>query len=70
MSLLMMLFAIFWGAFSLLVLGRLADISTLVIFLSAIQIGAIGLIAEHINHRLSNEYHKAKMRPLHKGKNE
>jgi glycosyltransferase involved in cell wall biosynthesis len=66
MSFIMMLFAMFWGIFSLLVLGRLADISTLVIFLSAIQIGAIGLIAEHINHRLSNEYHKAKMRPLHK----
>jgi glycosyltransferase involved in cell wall biosynthesis len=66
MSFIMMLFAMFWGIFSLLVLGRLADISTLVIFLSAIQIGAIGLIAEHINHRLSNEYHKAKMRPLHR----
>ena len=66
MSFIMMLFAMFWGVFSLLVLGRLADISTLIIFLSAIQIGAIGLIAEHINHRLSNEYHKAKMRPLPK----
>jgi len=65
-SLIMILCAIFWGAFSLLVLGRLADISTLVIFLSAIQIGVIGLIAEHINHRISNEYHKAKMRPLHR----
>jgi len=67
-SFIMMLFALFWGFFSLLVLGRLADISTLVIFLSAIQIGAIGLIAEHINHRLSNEYHKAKMKPLLKEK--
>ena len=68
MSLIMMLIAVAWGVFSLVVLGRLADISTLVIFLSAIQIGAIGLIAEHINHRLSNEYHKAKMRPLSKNK--
>ncbi|MFC1844609.1 glycosyltransferase family 2 protein [Thermodesulfobacteriota bacterium] len=68
MSFIMMLFALFWGIFSLLVLGKLADISTLVIFLSAIQIGAIGLIAEHINHRLSNEYHKARMRPLLKEK--
>ena len=68
MSLIMMLFAMFWGVFSWLALGRLADLSTLVIFLSAVQIGAIGLIAEHINHRLSNEYHKAKMRQLPTGK--
>lgn len=68
MSLIMMFFAVFWGVFSLFVLEKLADISTLVIFLSAIQIGAIGLIAEHINHRLSNEYHKTQMKPLSKEK--
>lgn len=68
-SLAMMLLAVLWGIFSFLVLGRLADLSTLVIFLSAIQIGAIGLIAEHINHRLSNEYHKAKIKPRLRAQN-
>jgi glycosyltransferase involved in cell wall biosynthesis len=68
MGLMMMVFAVLWGGFSFLVLGRLADVSTLVIFLSAIQIGAIGLIAELINHRLSNEYHKAQIKHLPKEK--
>ncbi|MEM7532470.1 MAG: glycosyltransferase family 2 protein [Chloroflexota bacterium] len=42
--------------FTHFVLGQLADISTLVIFMTAIQIGTVGLLAELINQRLENRY--------------
>jgi hypothetical protein len=40
-----------WAAYSHFVLGRLADVSTLVIVMTAVQVGALGLIAELINLR-------------------
>lgn len=44
--------AIVWGIFSALVLGRLADVSTLVVTMAAVQVAVVGLLAELINHRL------------------
>ncbi len=50
--------AIAWGVFSFTVLGRFADVSTIVIAMSGIQIGMMGLIAHLINRRLPNTYRK------------
>jgi hypothetical protein len=44
--------AIGWGIFSAVALGRLADVSTLVIMMAAVQVAVVGLLAELINHRL------------------
>jgi len=44
--------AIAWGFFSKFALGELADTSTVVIAMSAVQVGVIGLLAESINQRL------------------
>lgn len=48
--------ALAWGLFSKLVLGELADVSTLVIVMTAVQVGVVGLLAELINQRLLNSY--------------
>lgn len=48
--------AIVWAFFTHLVLGQLADVSTLVIVMTAFQIGAIGMLAELINKRLPNYF--------------
>lgn len=47
---------IVWGLFSFFILQQLADVSTLMFFMSAVQIAAIGLLAELINRRLPNDY--------------
>ncbi len=49
---LLILAALGWGFFSWLVVGRLADVTTLVMVMTAIQIAVVGLLAELINHRL------------------
>ncbi len=51
------LLGVAWGTFSLLVLGRLADVSTVVIVMTALQIAVIGLLAELVNRRLP-DYHR------------
>jgi hypothetical protein len=48
---LLLLLAFVWGLFSAIVLKRLADVSTLVIGMAAVQVAAIGLLAELINRR-------------------
>jgi glycosyltransferase involved in cell wall biosynthesis len=48
--------AIGWAMFSKFVLGRLADVSTLVIAMTAFQVAVIGMLAELINRRLPNYY--------------
>jgi len=48
----LMFLAVGWGTFSHLVLGRLADVSSLVIAMTAIQISAVGMVAELINQRV------------------
>jgi glycosyltransferase involved in cell wall biosynthesis len=45
-----------WGAGTLLAFGQIADITTLVIIMTAFQVFAIGLLAELINKRLPNYY--------------
>lgn len=52
MSAILLVIGIVWGAFSEIVLGRLADVSTLVIIMTAFQIAGVGLLAELINRRL------------------
>jgi glycosyltransferase involved in cell wall biosynthesis len=48
--------AVGWALFSKLALGRLADVSTLVIAMSAFQVALIGMLAELVNRRLPNYY--------------
>jgi glycosyltransferase involved in cell wall biosynthesis len=50
--------AFVWAIFSKIVLGRLADVTTLVIATTAIQVFMIGMLAELINQRLPNVYDK------------
>lgn len=50
--------AIMWGMFTHMVLGRLADVSTMVLVMAALQIAAIGLLAELINHRIPSSFRK------------
>lgn len=49
--------ALAWALFTLFYLGQLADVSTLVIVMTAFQVAVIGLLAELINKRLPN-YHR------------
>jgi glycosyltransferase involved in cell wall biosynthesis len=51
---LLFVLSIAWGMFTHLVLGRLADVTTMVIFMTSIQVATLGLLAELINHRLPN----------------
>jgi len=44
--------ALGWGCFTSLVLGRLADVSTLVIVMTSVQVSTVGLLAELVNRRL------------------
>jgi len=55
-SALLLLLGIVWAIFSKFVLGRLADVSTLVIAMTAFQTALIGMLAELINRRLPNQY--------------
>ena len=51
LSLLLAILGVAWALFSYFALGRLADVSTLVILMTAVQVAAIGLLAELINRR-------------------
>jgi hypothetical protein len=53
---LMMVLAILWGAFSALVLGKLADVSTSVLVLAAVQCAVVGLLADLINKRFPTHF--------------
>jgi glycosyltransferase involved in cell wall biosynthesis len=53
---LLLALALAWGLFSEFVLGRLADTSMMVIVMTSIQVGVIGLLAELINKRAANQY--------------
>lgn len=53
---LLLLLALGWGLFTYLVLGQLADVSTLVIVMAAVQVAVIGLLAELVNQRMPNYY--------------
>lgn len=47
-----MLLAVAWGVLSATVLGQLADVSTLVLVMTAVQIAMVGLLAELVNRRM------------------
>lgn len=47
-----------WGLFTKLVLGELADVSTMIIVVAGFQIGALGLLAELVNKRSPNVFRK------------
>jgi len=53
---LLLFLAVAWGAFTRYILGRLADVSTVVLVVGAIQVAAVGLLAELVNQRLPNYY--------------
>jgi glycosyltransferase involved in cell wall biosynthesis len=53
----LLLSAIGWGVFTKFVLGEVADVSTMVIVMTAVQVGVVGLVAELIDRRLPNLYH-------------
>jgi len=57
---LLLLLAVLWGVFTQFVLGRLADVSTMVIAMAAVQVGVVGLLAELVNRRLPNFYQNKK----------
>jgi len=57
-STLLFALAVAWAVFSKFILGRLADVSTLVIVMTAFQVAVIGMLAELINRRLPNYYQK------------
>jgi hypothetical protein len=48
--------AVAWGAFTKLTTGTVADVSTMVIVMSAVQVGVVGLLAELINRRLPSHF--------------
>lgn len=56
LSVVLLLTALGWALISKLVLGKLADVSTIVIIMTAIQVGVLGLLAEVINRRMPNDY--------------
>lgn len=47
--------AVLWGTLSRILFGQIADLTTLVIAMTALQIGALGLLAELINRRTPND---------------
>lgn len=59
---LLLLLGLAWGIFSVTVLGQLADVSTLVIVMTAVQIAVIGLLAELINRRFPSQARLARNR--------
>jgi len=58
LSIILMILGIAWGLFSAIFLDKLADISTLVVLTTAIQVAVVGLLAELVNKRLPN-YHRS-----------
>ncbi|MBM4431411.1 MAG: glycosyltransferase family 2 protein [Chloroflexi bacterium] len=52
----LLLLAVAWGLFSRYVLGQLADVSTMVVAMGAVQVAVVGLLAELVNRRLPNYY--------------
>ena len=58
LSIILIFAAFVWGIYTKLVLGQLADVSSLIIAMTGFQIGVIAFIAELINHRIPNTYYK------------
>lgn len=54
----LLVLAVVWGLVSALLLGRLADASTLIIAMTGIQVAVVGLLADLIDRRTANIYRK------------
>lgn len=52
LSMILLMLAVVWGIASALFFGRLADVSTIVIVMTAVQVAGVGLLAELINQRI------------------
>jgi glycosyltransferase involved in cell wall biosynthesis len=57
-SVILFVVALLWAVFSKLALGKLADVTTLVIAMTSIQVFMFGMLAEALNQRLPNQYDK------------
>ncbi len=55
---LLVLAAMIWGGFTYFVLEQLADVTTIILAMAALQVAITGLLAELINHRLPGGYRK------------
>lgn len=58
LCLLLLVLAAAWGTFTYYAFGSVADVSTMIIAMAGIQVGVIGLLAELINQRVPNLYHR------------
>jgi glycosyltransferase involved in cell wall biosynthesis len=56
LSLMLFVTGVAWGTFTKLYFGVLADVSTLVIVMTAFQAAMVGMLAELINRRVPNSY--------------
>lgn len=56
LSIFLLLLAIVWGVFSIIVLGAFADNSMFLLAMTALQVGMLGLLAELINKRIPSHY--------------
>lgn len=63
LSVSLFILGIAWAIFSWMVMDQLADVSTLVIIMTAIQMAAIGMLAELIHWRMPNLYQGLDRRP-------
>ena len=52
----LLLLAVGWALLSKFAIGTLADVSTVVIVVAAVQVAIVGLVAELINRRVTNTY--------------
>jgi glycosyltransferase involved in cell wall biosynthesis len=59
-SLFLLILSIGWGLFSAFLLHEFADASTMIIFMTGVQIAVIGFLAELINHKIENKHKKDK----------
>jgi glycosyltransferase involved in cell wall biosynthesis len=55
-SLSLILLSIAWGLMSYFFIGRFADVTTLILFVTGLQLGVLGMLAEMINRRLPQPY--------------
>jgi hypothetical protein len=58
LSLGLFVLSVAWGLFSHLVLDRFADVTTLVLFVTGLQLGVLGMLAEMMNMRLPRVHEK------------
>jgi glycosyltransferase involved in cell wall biosynthesis len=49
-----------WALFSYIIIGRFADVTTLILFVTGLQLGVLGMLAEMINRRLPQLYRNAR----------